>query len=437
MALNRRLLSPARQRHRRRLALLAGLAVVALVYFFNGEPDSELVQEVEESSQAQQEQSLLQQSESIREHLVNGVVQPGETFSSLLQEYLSAQQVHLLAEQSRDTFPLSRLRAGQPYRFCLENDRLVSILYEIDREVQLCIHCAENGFAIEKQPIPYSVQTEVVRGTINYSLFDAVAAGGEGPGLAIALADIFAWDIDFIRELQPGDHFSALVEKRFRDGRFAGYGQILAAEFHNKGKNFQAILFKESEQTAGYYTPSGESVRKAFLKVPLNFTRISSGYTKRRFHPVLHIWKPHLAIDYAAPVGTPIRTVGDGTIIKKSYDRANGNLLRIRHANGYETTYIHMSKYGKGMQVGRQVSQGEVIGYVGSTGLATGPHLDFRMFKNGQAINPAKIQSIASAPVSKGSLAAFEAEAVRLLAELNGTALQLAKVENEKKPLPQ
>ena len=439
MSMKQRVFLPSRQRRRRRLALLIGLAGLALtlIFFFTGGPDPQLVQDVEEDLSPQQEAPLAPQPEPSRESQVDGVIQPGQTFSALLKEYLSTQQIHELATQSRDTFPLSKLRAGQSYSLSLEDDRLVCILYEIDREMQLSIRCGEDGFDIEKLPIPYTVQTEVVRGTINSSLFDAIATSGEAAELAIALADIFAWDIDFIRDLQDGDHFSALVEKRYRDGKLAGYGRIMAAEFYNNGKTFQAILFKDGEQTAGYYTPGGESLRKAFLKAPLNFSRISSGYTKRRYHPVLQIWKPHLAIDYAAPTGTPIRTVGDGTVIKKGYDRANGNLVRIRHSNGYETSYIHMSKYAKGMKVGRRVAQGEVIGYVGSTGIATGPHLDFRMYKNGQPINPGKIQSIASAPVSKGNQVAFQAETVRLLTGLTGTATQQANVENEKKNLPQ
>jgi murein DD-endopeptidase MepM/ murein hydrolase activator NlpD len=180
-------------------------------------------------------------------------------------------------------------------------------------------------------------------------------------------------------------------------------------------------------------------MRKAFLKAPLNFTRISSGFTKKRFHPVLRVWRPHLAIDYAAPTGTPVRTVADGTVIKKSYDRSNGNLVRMRHANGYETTYIHLNKFAKGLKVGKRLKQGDLVGYVGSTGIATGPHLDFRMFKNGRPINPATVKSTTADPVSKGNLVAFQAEAVRLLSELEGGNIQQARVEtaeNEKKLTP-
>lgn len=438
MTMKQQMAPSAQKRRRRRIALLLGLSglCLALFFFFSAGPDPELAQEDEEQP-AQQEDVLDSPAESCREKQVAGVIQPGETFSALLKEYLSAQQIHDLAAQSHATFPLSKLRAGQPYSLSLEDDRLVSVLYEIDRDMQLSIRCDDDGFNIEKLPIPYTVQTEVVHGTINSSLFEAVAASGEEAELAIALADIFAWDIDFIRDLQEGDHFSGLVEKRYRDGQAAGYGRILAAEFYNNGKTFQAVLFKDGEQPPGYYTPNGESLRKAFLKAPLNFTRISSGFTKNRFHPVLQIWRPHLAIDYAAPTGTPIRTVADGTIVKKSYDRSNGNLLRIRHAGGYETTYIHMNKYAKGMAVGKRVSQGDVIGYVGSTGIATGPHLDFRMFKNGAPVNPTTIKSIAAEPVSKGNLVAFQAETVRRLTEMSESAIQQAHVESQTKNLPQ
>ncbi len=373
-----------------------------------------------------------------REQELSGVVQPGETFGTLLQEYLSPQQIDSLAAQSRKVFPLSKLRAGQSYSLFLEEDNLVSFIYDIDREHQLSIRCEGEGCDVDRIPIPYTVQTDTIKGTISSSLFEAVTTSNESAELAVALADIFAWDIDFIRDLQEGDAFSALVEKRYRDGQPAGYGRILAAEFNNQGKKYQAVLFQDGDNPPRYYTPDGRGLRKAFLKAPLNFSRISSGFTKRRFHPVLQIWRPHLAIDYAAPSGTPVRTVGDGTVVKKSYDRSNGNLVRIRHASGYETSYIHLSRFAKGMKVGKRVEQGALIGYVGSTGIATGPHLDFRMFKNGQPINPSSVKSTTADPVSKGNMVAFQAEAVRLLTELGGPTVQQAQVpgEPEKKLTP-
>ncbi len=433
-----------RRRRRRRQALGALLALTVLAFFLirgpEYEPSSGGAEDVAAETAAEETETEAAPAEDgPRDLALDGVVQPGETFSSLFREYLSPQQISDLAARSRKVFPLSQLRAGQSYSLSLQDDSLVSFIYDIDREHQLSIRCEGEGCDVDRVAIPYTVQTETIYGTISSSLFEAVASSNESAELAVALADIFAWDIDFIRDIQEGDAFSALVEKRYRDGQPAGYGRILAAEFNNQGQPYQAILFQDGDNPPQYYTPDGKGMRKAFLKAPLNFSRISSGFTKKRFHPVLRVWRPHLAIDYAAPTGTPVRTVADGTVVKRSYDRSNGNLVRVRHANGYETTYIHLNKFVKGLKVGKRLKQGDLVGYVGSTGIATGPHLDFRMFKNGRPINPATVKSTTADPVSKGNLVAFQAEAVRLLSELEGGNIQQARVEtadDEKKLTP-
>ena len=198
------------------------------------------------------------------------------------------------------------------------------------------------------------------------------------------------------------------MEKRFRDGKPAGYGSILAAQFVNQGETYRAIRFEDGDRPAAYYDLEGKSLRKAFLRAPLAFSRISSGFSWHRFHPITKTWKAHPAIDYAAPVGTPIKAVGDGAIIKKGYTKYNGNFIKIRHNSTYETLYLHMSRFAKSMRRGNRVSQGQVIGYVGPTGLATGPHLCFRMYRNGTPVNPNKVRSAAAAPISKKHLSEFE-----------------------------
>jgi murein DD-endopeptidase MepM/ murein hydrolase activator NlpD len=247
----------------------------------------------------------------------------------------------------------------------------------------------------------------VVRASILSSLFSAVNDVGEGPELAFSLADIFAWDIDFIRDIREGDSFKVLVEKRFREGAFSGYGPILAAEFDNNDEIYKAYRFEAKDGRADYYDEEGKSVRKAFLKAPLKFSRISSGFTNRRFHPILKRYKPHRAIDYAAPTGTPIHSVGSGVVTRKGYTKYNGRYVRIRHNSIYQTHYNHMSRFAKGIKVGARVDQGQTIGYVGATGLATGPHLDFRMYKNGVAVNPLKVKTPSAAPVPKALLTEF------------------------------
>ena len=233
------------------------------------------------------------------------------------------------------------------------------------------------------------------------------------------LADIFGWDIDFSLDLRVGDSFQALVEKRYLGGKPAGYGHVLAAEFVNQGEVFNAIRFQSGDEPAAYYDEEGRNLRKAFLKAPLKYTRISSGYTLRRLHPVSKTWKPHPAIDFAAPIGTPVKTVGDGTVVRKGYGRGNGYYVEIRHANGYKSMYLHLSRFAKGLARGSRVKQGELIGYVGNTGISTGPHLDFRMTLNGKPLNPLTLKSPAAASISGQHMTEFLQVAQPLLARLD------------------
>ncbi len=348
-----------------------------------------------------------------------GIIERGETLSSLLGDYLSSHEICCLAAQCEDTFSVKDIRAGQPYCMLFEDGAFRCFTYEIDADEQLLINYEGEKFKVSKTAIAYQVERSVISGTISSSLFLTIAELGERAELACRLADIFAWDIDFMRDLRPGDSFRVLIEKRYREGEFAGYGTLLAAEFVNRGETFQAIYYKDKENPA-YYDRNGRSLKKAFLKAPLSYSRISSTYSNRRYHPILNIYRPHRAIDYAAPVGTPVRAVAGGVVTQRSYDRHNGNKIRLRHANRYETTYIHLSRFGRGIKVGRKVEQGQVIGYVGATGLATGPHLDFRVFKNGRAINPLKMEKIPSAPLPKKVLPEFKLKVKEYFAALAG-----------------
>jgi murein DD-endopeptidase MepM/ murein hydrolase activator NlpD len=356
----------------------------------------------------------------IRKEIIQGTVAHGDTASALLGSFFSAAEIHELGQLCKPVFPLSKLSAGQTYRLCLSDDTFERFEYDIDSDEQLIISREADNFTIEKVPIPYTNETVRVRGTIESSLFEAVTNTGESDVLAMNLADIFAWDIDFILDIRQGDSFQALVEKRYREGQPAGYGRILAAEFTNQGTTFQAFLYQDGDRRADYYDASGQSLRKAFLKAPLSFSRISSGFTMRRFHPITKTWKAHPAIDYAAPPGTSIKSVGDGVIIKKGYTRGNGNFVKIRHNSSYETMYLHMKGFAKGISQGKRVSQGQTIGYVGSTGLATGPHLCFRMYKNGAPVNPGQVKAAAAKPVTKANMAEFNTVAGNLQAQLTG-----------------
>lgn len=356
----------------------------------------------------------------VHRKVVEGTIQPGDTITGLLGDYFNPQQLHDLATTSRKVFPLTRICAGQPFKLCLQDNAVERFEYDIDRDNQLIIQPNETGFDVAQVPIAYTVRTDLVRGTITTSLFEAVTESGENAELAIALADIFAWDIDFIRDIRVGDAFEAIVEKRFRDGQPAGYGRILAAQFINQGDHYDAFLFQDGDRPPAYFDADGNSLRKAFLRAPLAFSRISSGFSMRRFHPITKTWKSHPAIDYAAPTGTPIMAIGDGSIVKIGRTKYNGNYIKLRHTNGIESLYLHMSRFAKGMKQGKRVAQGQVIGFVGATGLATGPHLCFRMYKSGAPLNPSKLKTASASPVSSANLPAFKALAGELLAALEG-----------------
>ncbi len=327
--------------------------------------------------------------------ICKGVVKRGETATSLFKNYLTLSSIYEMDRQSRKIFPLTRLRNGHPYKLVLKDNHLIEFEYEIDKNNMLVIQNRSGNFLIDKQSIQYDTIVEVVSSDINDSLFEAVRKSGERGELAWKLSEIFAWDINFIRDIRQGDSFRVLVEKQYRDGKLSGYGNILAAFFTNKG-----VVFKAFWHQSGYYDENGRSLQKTFLKAPLAFSRITSKFTKKRFHPVLKIYRPHHGIDYAASRGTPVKSVGDGTIEKIGFNKEKGNFIKIRHTGGYATSYYHLNRFAKGMGKNKQVLQGDIIGYVGMTGFATGPHLCFRMTKNGRHLDPLKHISSPAKPVN-------------------------------------
>lgn len=309
---------------------------------------------------------------------------------------------------------MRRINKGHCYKIILQEGNLTGFEYEINKENKLVIQKGKQSFSINQMPIDYDVSLEVIIATIDCSLFEAVRKSGERSELAWKLSDIFAWDIDFIRDIQPGDRFQVLVEKRYREGKLAGYGKIQAAVFINKGNRFDAFWHKDAKGVSGYYDGKGNSLQKAFLKAPLAFSRISSKFTLKRLHPILHTVRAHPGVDYAAPTGTPIKTVGDGIITGIGYSKTRGNYVIIRHCNGYVTRYYHMSKFAKGMKKNKKVLQGDIIGHVGMTGLATGPHLCFGIKKNGKLLDPLTYNAPSATPVNPLEMEQFLAKAQKL-----------------------
>ena len=358
--------------------------------------------------------------------IFRSVVAKGDTAGVILNEWLSAGDVMSLIKASDPVFSLATIREGRP--FSVERDAqsgdFIRFVYEMDNTQRLVVDRRDASFVAVAEPIEYDTELVKVQGTINTSLFEAVADTGEGPVLAVNLADVFSCEINFINEIRQGDSFEVLVEKLYRDGEFKGYGKMLAARFENQGHSYEAYLFADAEGRLRHYNAQGEALQKTLLKAPLAFTRVSSGYSMNRKHPVFGYSRPHQGVDYAAPTGTPIKAVGDGTITRAGWGNGYGNMIIIKHSGGLESQYAHMSGFARGIKSGVRVKQGQTIGYVGATGVATGPHLDFRLKQNGKFINPTKVIVPREDPVDKKRLPAFQEMVASAQSYLDGeTAL--------------
>ncbi|HUJ40195.1 MAG TPA: peptidoglycan DD-metalloendopeptidase family protein [Candidatus Acidoferrales bacterium] len=359
----------------------------------------------------------------------HGQVRSGQLFAgALAQMGVAPDAVGGILAAAGAVFNFRHFRAGNE----LEVGRSVmgelrAVRYRIDPEHELWVAREQRGYHAEIKPIPVTTVEEGVGGRVQDSLFNAVTEAGEKPELAIALADIFGWDLDFNTDTRPGDRFRLLVEKkRYANGTLALYGRILMAEYVNAGRRYQAVLFHDAAGNPAYYGADGKALKKAFLRSPLEFhAPITSHFSYSRFHPILKIYRPHLGIDYGAPEGSPVQTIGNGRVIFAGRDRGEGNVVRIRHTNGYETMYMHLSKIL--VHTGQEVAQGQRIGLVGHTGLATGPHLDFRIKQNGVFRNFEKLQLPPAEPVSRGQLAHFIAERDHWTALLPPAGTQVAQ----------
>jgi murein DD-endopeptidase MepM/ murein hydrolase activator NlpD len=355
-----------------------------------------------------------------RDQPLEALVRNGTTWSELLQEMeFDPQTVYSVTEAARPVFNLRGLRPGNKLSAVRSRaGELRSVTYRIDPERELVVNKDGEKFHAEIKTTPGKVTTVAVRGTVQGSLFDSVIAAGEKPDLAVRLAEIFAWDMDFNTDTQAGDVFRLVVEKKeYSDGSAPTYGRILAAEYSNVGHPYQAVLFHEPNGAPAYYSAEGKSLQKAFLRSPLRFAaRVSSHFSTHRYHPVLKINRPHLGTDYAAPVGTPVQTIADGRVSFAGRKGGDGNMVRITHSRGYETYYLHLSRIL--VRNGQSVHQGQRIGLVGATGLATGPHLDFRVRQNGGFVNFERLRLPPSNPVAKTDWAAFEAERDKWMALL-------------------
>jgi len=271
-----------------------------------------------------------------------------------------------------------------------------------------------------KQPIIETVN-RIVRGRINSTLYETLLDLGETPELVYRFADIFGWEIDFTTETQKGDSFYIMMNKQYCDSTFIGYSDIPIARYRGEIGDFYGVYYCDPDDYFDYYSLKGESLRKALLKSPLKYSYISSYFTKNRYHPILKIWRPHHGLDYSAPTGTPVSSIGDGVVTHRGWLGGYGNLVEIRHKNNYKTRYGHLSAYAKGLTNSKHVKMGEIIGYVGSTGLSTGPHLHFELYKDGAPINPTTVKLPRAPSVNKKYMPAFARERDSLLKVITET----------------
>ncbi len=318
-----------------------------------------------------------------------------------------------------DIFDVRKIRANNDYVVFLSRDSLKTLKFFIYEHtpVEYITFDFTDSLRISRKEKEVSVVEKTFTGVIETSLWNAMIDNDVHPLLAIELSEIYAWSIDFFG-LQPGDSLSVIYNEHYVDSLSAGIGKITAAYFRHSGADFYAIPFVQ-DSTESFYDLEGNSLRKAFLKAPLRFSRISSRYSHSRLHPILKIRRPHLGVDYAAPAGTPVHAIGDGKVIKKAYTKGGGYMLKIRHNSIYTTAYLHLNRYGKGIVNGYYVKQGDIIGYVGSTGLSTGPHLDFRFYKNGSAVDPLKVEAPPVEPVREEYMTAFDSVKTVTLSRLD------------------
>lgn len=352
-----------------------------------------------------------------------GIVQPRQNLGSILGEHgVSTGTVHHLGEKARGVFDVRRIRSGQAYAlFFSKHDSLAPprfFVYEEDPKSYI-VFDLRGDLAVSRGQNPAEWRTQTVKGQVESSLWVAMQRCEASPQLAIVLSHIFGWTIDFFG-LQKQDEFRVIYEQEFVDGKALDNFHILAASFRASDSTYYAIPFVQDGEEL-YYNERGNSLEGAFLKAPLDFYRISSRFTNSRYHPVLKRYRAHHGVDYAAPAGTPVYAIGSGKVIAKACQaNGGGNYVKIKHNGTYTTTYMHLSRFAKGLKVGSTVKQKEIIGYVGSTGLSTGPHLDFRVYENGRPINPLTIKSQPKKPISEANRAAFSLVCDSLVLKLKG-----------------
>jgi murein DD-endopeptidase MepM/ murein hydrolase activator NlpD len=336
-------------------------------------------------------------------------VKKNETLTDILLPFnVFLPDVYKIAKASIGVFDVRKINPGKAYTAYVTNDSLKQLKYFVyeNSPLEYTVFDLIDTIKVIQQIKPVAIVEKELVGTIKNSLYETMMELNSSIQLALKLSEVYAWQIDFYG-IQRGDYFKVIYDEEYVDGKFFRVGEIKAAYFNHRGTGFYGFLFNQ-EGKFDYFDEEGNSVQKQFLKAPLKFSRISSRYTGSRFHPILKRYRPHRGIDYAAPLGTPVMAVGDGRVIEKRYSKSAGYFLKVRHNGTYTSGYLHLSKYANGIRTGSMVKQGDIIGYVGSTGLSTGPHLDFRFWKNSSLVNYLNLEFPSSHPVDNKHKPKFE-----------------------------
>ena len=345
-----------------------------------------------------------------REPLRGTVGKNSTLYDELRKVGVSAFDIDTMTKETRKSFDWRKIRAGQTFDVYTSaaGDLDSLLLYTSPQDyVRVRYDLAAEQFTAKVEAVPSEVSYRVTHGSIENSIFSSLEEQGAETSLATSLDDIFGWTIDFVSDLRRGDQYVLLYEVRTYETGHTVVGDVLAARVVNESKEFNAVRFVPDDGVIGYYNVDGSSMQKSMRRAPLKFTHVTSSFSKRRYHPVQKVYKPHYGTDYGAPRGTPVYSTGDGLVVAAHYQGGNGYYVKIRHNKTYDTYYLHLAGFAKGIRSGSRVSEGQCIGFVGSTGMSTGPHLCYRMMKNGSWVNPRSIQLPAREPVKAGDIARF------------------------------
>ncbi len=419
--------------------VLTSLTIATVSFFYLSSPEEEATPEPIAVVDPVPEPTLLYGFPIDSFEVTTGRVRWNQFLAEILSKYnIDGQDLHTLSRVSRKVYDVRKLKAGANYVIIHNRDSLKTVRQFIFEPsiTEYVVYNFQDSIYAELKQKPIEIVERTLAVDIKSSMYEAILQQNSSPILVNRLVDVFAWQVDFFR-IAKGDKLKVVFEEQRVDGEISDIGEIKAAYFRHLGKDYYAIPYAHKGKV-DFFDEEGKSLRKTFLRAPLNFTRISSRYSPRRFHPVQRRYKAHLGTDYAAPTGTPIRTVGDGVILEARYHGGNGNYVKIRHNSNYTTQYLHMSKIARGIRPGVKVKQGATIGYVGQTGLANGPHLCFRFWKNGRQVDALKVDLPASKGIGTENLELFKSHASLVRQRLDSIQFPVpeALLASIKYPLP-